>query len=139
MTGFGALSDAERSLLMSRVRKTNTGPELIVRKLAFRLGYRFRLYYKKLPGTPDLAFPSRKRVIHVHGCFWHRHDCPAGRKVPGKNQAYWLPKFARIEERDIQNEAALDEIGWQSLVIWECETRDIDKLADRIDKFLSSD
>jgi DNA mismatch endonuclease (patch repair protein) len=92
-----------------------------------------------LPGKPDLVFPGRKKVIFVHGCFWHGHDCPAGRKIPKTNQEYWLKKLNRNKERDKQNIAKLHELGWDVLVIWECETRDEATLSRRISQFLDDE
>src|SRR3990172_6485597 len=94
------LTKDQRSALMARVRNKNTRPELIVRRLAYRLGYRYRLHQKELPGTPDLAFRGRKKVIFVHGCFWHGHDCAAGRNVPATKIEYWHDKLGKNRERD---------------------------------------
>src|ERR1700674_2516424 len=88
---------------MSRIRKTDTKPELTVRRLAYRLGYRYRLHRRDLPGTPDVVFPSLKKVVLVHGCFWHQHDCLLGKKQPAKRREYWLPKLARNQQRDVLN------------------------------------
>jgi DNA mismatch endonuclease (patch repair protein) len=117
---------------MRSIRKTDTRPELAVRRLAHRLGFRYRLHRRDLPGTPDLVFPSRKKVIFVHGCFWHQHDCPLGRKKPSANPKYWHPKLARNVARDAQNWERLRALGWDVLVIWECETRDSTLLARRL-------
>lgn len=125
-----------RSALMRRIPGKNTKIELLVRSMTHRLGYRFRIHYKRLPGTPDLAFPSRKKVIHVHGCFWHQHDCPLGRKRPHSNEDYWLPKLARNKLRDVEHQVQLTALGWKALVIWECETHDLEKLSARIVSFL---
>ena len=92
---------------MQRIRKINTGPEMIVRRLVHAMGYRYRLHRSDLPGTPDLVFPSRKKVILVHGCFWHQHTCPRGDRQPSSNRAYWLPKLRRNVERDKANIRAL--------------------------------
>ncbi|RWP70764.1 DNA mismatch endonuclease Vsr [Mesorhizobium sp.] len=123
---------------MSRVRKTNTKPELIVRQIAHRLGYRFRLYRKDLPGNPDLTFTRLKKVIFVHGCFWHRHDCRLGGRLPTTRPEYWIPKLERNVERDRLAEVELRRLGWDILVVWECETRDGVLLADKIATFLNS-
>lgn len=121
---------------MSRIRSSNTKPELLVRRTAHRLGYRFRLHRSDLPGSPDLVFPGRQKVIFVHGCYWHQHQgCREGRP-PSSNQSYWLPKLKRTLERD---EAALRDLaaaGWKTLVIWECELSSEQLLARRIRKFL---
>lgn len=126
----------EVSARMRRIRKTDTKPELIVRRLAHRLGYRYRLYRRDLPGTPDLVFPRLRKVIFVHGCFWHQHDCPLGRKQPSTNRDYWVPKLARNVERDRSARARLQNDGWRVLVIWECETRTLPRLADVLAQFL---
>lgn len=122
---------------MRRIRKTNTKPELVVRRIAHRMGYRYRLHRADLPGTPDLVFPRLLKIILVHGCFWHQHDCRLGRKQPSTNTDYWLPKLARNVERDREAHAKLVEMGWDVLTIWECETRASDDLDHRIASFLS--
>ena len=123
---------------MVAIRGSNTKPEIKVRRLAHRLGYRFRLHRKDLPGRPDLAFPGRRKVIFVHGCFWHQHPDPGCRPaaLPRTRQDYWHPKLARNVERDARNIADLEAAGWQVLVIWECELADIDAVAGRIHVFL---
>lgn len=121
---------------MRRIRKTDTGPEMIVRRLAHGLGYRFRLHRRDLPGTPDLVFPGRRKVIFVHGCFWHQHHCRLGSKQPATNRDYWLPKLKRNVERDAIAVAKLRKAGWQILVIWECEVREREVLGDMIRVFL---
>lgn len=121
---------------MRAIRKVDTRPELIVRRLASRLGYRYRLHGRKLPGTPDLVFAGRKKVILVHGCFWHRHDCAAGRKSPGRNLDYWGPKLARNQERDQETQARLGALGWDVLTVWECEVDDEAALVTALTRFL---
>jgi len=111
-------------------------PELAVRSLAHRLGYRFRLHRRDLPGKPDLVFPSRCKVIFVHGCFWHSHGCKAAH-VPKSNIHYWRPKLAGNRMRDRLHIEDLTAMGWKSLVIWECETKDETGLNRRIRQFLS--
>jgi DNA mismatch endonuclease (patch repair protein) len=125
------------SARMSRIRKKDTKPEMIVRRLTHALGFRYRLHRRELPGTPDLVFPGRRKVILVHGCFWHQHDCQLGRKQPSTNQEYWLPKLRRNIERDEANGIKLKKAGWEILVIWECETRQSIGLADKIRGFLT--
>lgn len=126
------------SAQMRSIRKKDTKPELVVRRLAHGMGYRYRLHQSDLPGTPDLVFASRKKVIHVHGCFWHQHDCALGRKQPASNRDYWIPKLARNCARDVAAERELRARGWTPLVIWECETREKDEsgLKRRIRTFL---
>ena len=123
---------------MSRIRKTDTTPELVVRRLAHALGYRFRLHRRDLPGTPDVVFPRLRKVILVHGCFWHQHDCPLGRKRPRSNRGYWIPKLERNVIRDDDNETRLRLMGWRTLVVWECEIVDVDALRERLAGFLSA-
>lgn len=121
---MGIGTPAQISERMRQIRKTDTKPELVVRRLAHAMGYRFRLYRQDLPGTPDLTFPSRNKAIFVHGCFWHQHDCAFGRKQPSVNQHYWLPKLAKNVARDVEARERLTAMGWAVLVIWECETKD---------------
>jgi DNA mismatch endonuclease (patch repair protein) len=121
---MGRGTPAQISERMRRIRKTDTKPELVVRRLAHAMGYRFRLYRGDLPGTPDLALPSRDKAIFVHGCFWHQHDCALGRKQPSANQHYWLPKLAKNVARDAEARERLAAMGWATLVIWECQTKD---------------
>lgn len=130
------LSSEERSKLMAKVKSKNTKPELSVRKLIFSLGYRYRLHSTKLPGSPDLVFPGRKKVIFVHGCFWHRHEGCKHATTPQSKQEYWGAKFSRTIKRDASNLAELKSLGWDSLVIWECEIKDTENLAREIVKFL---
>lgn len=128
--------DAARSSVMRAVRARDTGPEMVVRRLLHRLGYRFRLHRRDLPGTPDLAFPGRRRVIFVHGCFWHGHDCPRGARVPKRNADYWRAKIARNVARDAEQQAALAARGWAALTVWECALKDREALAADLVAFL---
>src|SRR5262245_60428073 len=123
---------------MSRIRKTNSKPELIVRRLAHGLGYRFRLHGRDLTGTPDLVFAKRRKLIFVHGCFWHQHECRLGNKQPHSRLEYWQPKLARNRARDALVQQALRDQGWDVLVVWECETQDQATLATRLTGFLGS-
>ena len=131
-------SAAKRSEIMSRVRSTGTRPEMLVRRLAHSLGYRFRLHHDRLPGKPDLTFPRHRKVIFVHGCFWHQHERCVKATIPASNHAFWERKLSGNVERDRQNVAALCRSGWQALVIWECETGNRDALANRVRAFLES-
>jgi DNA mismatch endonuclease, patch repair protein len=126
----------EVSARMSRIRGKDTKPEIGVRRIAHRLGYRFRLHRRELPGSPDLVFPSRHKVIFVHGCFWHRHDCPTGQRAMLTRAAYWEGKFRRTQARDLRKEAELRNLGWHVLVLWECQLRDERALALRLVDFL---
>jgi DNA mismatch endonuclease (patch repair protein) len=121
---------------MRAVKDRNTSPEMAVRRLAHRLGYRYRLHSKALPGKPDLVFPSRRLIIFVHGCFWHGHDCRRGARIPKANNAYWVAKIGGNRERDIKQKASLEREGWSVATIWECETRDIEKLIERLQTIL---
>jgi DNA mismatch endonuclease (patch repair protein) len=130
------LNQERRSRNMQQIRHKNTGPELIVRRIVTKLGYRYRLHVESLPGKPDLTFRRIKRVIFVHGCFWHQHSgCREGR-IPQSRTDYWGPKLLRNVERDRSHLAALSAAGWQALIIWECELDD-SELSERIKSFLS--
>jgi DNA mismatch endonuclease (patch repair protein) len=130
------VSATQRSSNMRAIRSAGMKPELRVRTAAHKVGYRYRLHRKTLPGKPDLVFVSRKKVIFVHGCFWHQHqNCVDGR-MPKSNLRYWKPKLARNVERDAEHAAALAAAGWQCLVIWECETVDQRKLLRSLKRFL---
>jgi DNA mismatch endonuclease, patch repair protein len=123
---------------MARIRGKDTGAEMIVRRLVHSLGYRYRLHAKDLPGRPDLVFRGRHKVIFVHGCFWHQHQdatCKVTRR-PKTNQDFWRPKFERNRARDARQLRALDSIGIDALVVWECETRQPRELASRLTAFL---
>jgi DNA mismatch endonuclease, patch repair protein len=126
----------DRSAIMRSVRSKNTGPEVLVRKAAHALGYRFRLHREDLPGKPDLVFVSRRRVIFVHGCFWHGHSCPRGSRVPKSNRKYWTSKVANNAARDQVHLAELNAKSWNCLVLWECELKDPKKLRRRLEEFL---
>ncbi|MFD1702847.1 very short patch repair endonuclease [Methylopila henanensis] len=123
-----------RSAVMRAVKGRDTGPEMAVRRAAHALGYRFRLHRKDLPGRPDLVFPSRRKAIFVHGCFWHGHDCARGARTPKTNADYWRAKIARNMARDERVKAELAALGWETLTIWECELKR--DLADRLAVFL---
>lgn len=127
-----------RSRVMAAVRSKNTKPEMIVRRTVFGMGYRYRLHVKSIPGSPDLVFPGRRRVIFVHGCFWHRHSCGKGRAAPQTNVSFWSEKFRRNKERDRKIQQSLRTRGWRYLVIWECQTRDVNGLKRRIERFLNA-
>lgn len=121
---------------MARVRGRDTTPERVARSAAHRMGHRFRLHVAGLPGRPDLVFPSKHKVIFVHGCFWHRHTCKRG-TLPASNVAFWQAKLERNKRRDREAMKALTRAGWRVMVVWECETRDAEKLRRRLDDFLS--
>jgi len=125
----------ERSALMARIRSKNTKPEMTVRRLIFAMGYRYRLHKRELPGKPDLVFPGRKRVIFVHGCFWHAHSCKRGFK-PKTNVEFWTKKLQANQLRDERAVSELRGAGWECLTIWECELHDMERLGERIQEFL---
>lgn len=122
------LSQNRRSKLMSRVRAKDTKPELLVRKVLTKQGFRYRLHRTDLPGKPDVVIPRLGVALFVHGCFWHRHTCPKGTTMPQDNGEFWRTKLARNVERDMRNQNALRQLGWKVVVVWECEMRDPDRL-----------
>ena len=126
-----------RSRIMRAVKGRDTAPELVVRRLAHRMGYRFRVCSKDLPGHPDIVFPRLRKVILVHGCFWHGHNCARGARVPKGNRAYWVKKIAGNRARDQKNLERLAAAGWKALVVWECVTRDERDVSKRVRKFLA--
>jgi DNA mismatch endonuclease (patch repair protein) len=127
-----------RSRIMRAVKSRDTAPELLVRRLAHSMGYRFRLHRKDLPGKPDLVFPGRRKVIFVHGCFWHGHDCARGARAPKRNRSYWLKKINRNRERDQASCARLTDLGWKPLIIWECDLGNETRLKAQVRKFLNT-
>ena len=132
------LSSAERSEIMSRVRSKNSRPEISVRRLIFALGYRYRLHAKDLPGRPDIVFRKRRKVVFVHGCFWHRHSLCALARLPKSRLDFWLPKLEGNKKRDEENKRALLRRGWKVLTIWECQLEGTTRMAARIRKFLDA-
>jgi len=129
----------ERNDVMARVRSRDTKPELELRRLVHRLGYRYRLHRANLPGTPDLVFSSYRCVIFVHGCFWHLHDCPRGNRIPVTNRSYWFHKLKRNQARDVLNMDLLRRSGWRVMVVWECQIKNTNELKNRVIDFLHSD
>ena len=130
------LTVQQRSERMRRVRGKDTKPERAVRRIATDMGYRYRLQYSKLPGRPDLAFPGRRRVIWVHGCYWHRHDGCRLASTPKSHIQFWQEKFEANQSRDLKNADMVRQLGWQVLVIWQCETRNEDSVGAKIAEFL---
>lgn len=126
----------QRTRNMKAIRGRDTKPEMRVRSLAHRLGYRFRLHRKGLPGRPDLVFPGLKKVIFVHGCFWHQHPGCRYATRPRTREAFWAGKLDGNRARDLKQIAELERLGWEVLVIWECQTKDEDALRDQIRRFL---
>ena len=127
-----------RSLVMSRVRSKDTNPEMTVRRLVHGAGYRYRLHVRILPGTPDLVFAGRRKVIFVHGCFWHRHKRCALARLPKSHLGFWLPKLEENRRRDMRNLARLRKMGWSVLTVWECELKNAKVLETRIRRFLDA-
>lgn len=129
------ISPAQRSENMRRIKSGGMKPEILVRQIAHRLGYRFRLHRHDLPGRPDLVFPQQRKIVFVHGCFWHSHSKATchRKRTPKSNLEYWLPKLARNHKRDRHNLSALRKLGWETLVIWECDT---EKNAERVESCL---
>ncbi|WP_421866053.1 very short patch repair endonuclease [Parvibaculum sp.] len=130
------LSVERRSALMSKVKSKDTSPEMRVRRLAHALGYRYRLHRRSLPGSPDLVFSTRRKVIFVHGCFWHRHPNCRKASMPKSRVRFWSEKFERNVQRDRENLRALRKGGWEVLVVWECQTKDVERLEKKLRKFL---
>ena len=135
------LSPAARSERMSRVRGKDTKPEMTVRRLVHGMGYRYRLHDKHLPGSPDLVFRGRRKVIFVHGCFWHRHSDPACKlaRMPKSRQNFWEPKLEGNRERDERNREALNREDWRQMVVWECECGQTEQLKNKIRGFLDDE
>ena len=133
-------SKQKRSQIMSKISGKNTKPEIIIRKIAHNLGYRFRLHKKDLPGTPDLAFPKYKKVIFVNGCFWHGHSKCSRSKLPTTRKKFWKEKIAGNKKRDKASKIKLKNLGWDYLVIWQCEIQksNYDLIANKIQNFLSN-
>jgi DNA mismatch endonuclease, patch repair protein len=123
---------------MARVRSKNSRPELVVRKIVFALGYRYRLHAADLPGRPDIVFRKRRKVIFVHGCFWHRHGGCALARLPKSRLDFWVPKLEGNRERDEKNKRALAREGWKVLTIWECQLNDTACLGDAVRRFLDA-
>ncbi|MBW4027270.1 MAG: DNA mismatch endonuclease Vsr [Acidobacteria bacterium] len=133
---MGKITPEVRSAIMSRIRGKNTRPELIVRSLIHRLGFRFRLHRKDLPGTPDLVFPAKQKVIFVNGCFWHWHQQCKSFRASKTRVDFWKEKLTRNRRRDASNRRALEKLGWEVLTIWECQLCDSDALSEEIQRFL---
>lgn len=132
------LTPRQRSAHMARIGRANTLPELKVRRLLHRLGYRFRLQWNGAPGRPDVAFPGRRRAIFVNGCFWHAHEGCNTHRVPKTRTDFWQQKFAKNRERDQRLLTAARQLGWECLVIWECEVDDTAAMSKRLTRFVGS-
>lgn len=137
--GTDTLSPVQRSELMSRVRSKDTKPEMRVRRMAHAMGYRYRLHHGKLPGRPDMVFPERRKIIFVHGCFWHRHEDCRRNRTPKSRREFWDAKLEKNRLRDLENQSKLRALGWDVLVVWECETEEAAGLPGRIMSFLEDE
>lgn len=132
------VSEEIRSYIMSSVGNKDTGPELIVRKILYGLGYRYRLHRRDLPGSPDVVFQKRKKAIFVNGCFWHGHECRYG-KLPKSKSDYWVGKIDNNQERDGKNIRLLEQLGWEVLVVWQCQLKDIESIKKQLMQFMKSE
>ncbi len=128
-------SPEQRHRIMQSVKSKDTKPEWTVRHLLHRLGYRYRLHVRNLPGKPDIVFTKKRKAIFVHGCYWHGHGCRIG-QPPKSNLEYWLPKIAANQERDARKQSEIESLGWSVLVVWQCETKDLTGLESRLTQFL---
>ena len=128
----------QRSYNMSRIRAKNTRPEMLVRSMVHRMGYRYALHCRDLPGKPDIVLTKHRKIILVHGCFWHMHNCRFGKVTPKTHAKFWESKRQGNVARDKANIRKLRKAGWKVLTVWECQTRNEEKLTKKLDKFLSS-
>jgi DNA mismatch endonuclease (patch repair protein) len=132
------LTKQQRSFNMSRIRDKNTKPEIIIRSIVHRMGFRYSLHNNKLPGKPDLVLTRHQKIIFVHGCFWHVHKCRYGKVIPQTRKKFWQTKRQGNMNRDRKNLKSLKKLGWKVLVVWECQTRDLQQLSAKLVKFLKS-
>jgi DNA mismatch endonuclease (patch repair protein) len=122
---------------MRQIQAKNTSPEMVVRRLAHGLGFRYRLHSPKLPGKPDLVFTRLKKIVEVRGCFWHQHGKCIDSHIPKSRLEYWLPKLKRNQDRDVENLQKLKALGFRVLVVWECQVKDYRRLATNLSRFLN--
>lgn len=132
------LTKKERSARMRLIKSKDTQPEQVLRRLVWSLGYRYRKHHGDVPGRPDLTFIGRKRAIFLHGCFWHRHSCSSGERTPKSRTNFWREKFERNVARDKAVRRKLRSHGWQSLIVWECELRNVTRVEKRVRAFLDA-
>lgn len=137
MSGTDVYPPEKRSAVMRRVKGRDTTPELAVRRALTKLGARYRLHRKDLPGNPDIVMPGRRLALFVHGCFWHGHDCARGGRVPKANREYWVAKVGRNVARDVRSADALAALGWRVETIWECDLKDAAALEARLRRLLA--
>jgi DNA mismatch endonuclease (patch repair protein) len=135
VAGFGK---EQQAYCLSCIRGKDTKPEMVVRSLIHRLGYRYRLHQRNLPGQPDIVLARHRKIIFVHGCFWHMHKCRYGKVIPQTRKKFWQTKRQATVARDRKTIKELKTLGWKVLVLWECQIRNTPKLSNRIKKFLSS-
>ena len=133
----GVLTKEQRSFNMSRIRNKNTRPEIVVRSIVHRMGYRYALHRKDLPGHPDMVLIKHRKIIFVHGCFWYMHKCRYGKVKPATNAKFWQTKRQGNVARDTRNLRKLRKNGWKVLVVWECQSHHIEKLTENLQKFLA--
>jgi DNA mismatch endonuclease (patch repair protein) len=133
-----SVSRAKRSQIMAAVRHKDTRPEITVRRLLHRMGYRYRLHARDLPGRPDIVLPKHRAVVEVRGCFWHRHPGCSNARLPKSRRGFWLPKLRANRLRDLKNERRLRALDWNVLVVWECEVGSTAPLTKRLQEFLSA-
>ena len=128
----------KRAKNMRAIRSKGMKPEMTVRSITHRMGFRYRLHRSDLPGKPDLVFPDRRKAIFVHGCFWHQHTAKTCKitRIPKSNLEYWIPKLERNNARDKKNRSALRKLGWDVLIVWECQLKNQGKVSVRIESFL---
>ena len=131
------VSPQKRSWMMSRVKDRDTGPEMLVRSMVHRMGFRFRLHRDDLPGKPDIVLPRHRKLIFVHGCFWHQHEACPHSKRPSSRVEFWNTKLDDNIRRDRKNQEALAGLGWHILIVWECETQNPNELLEKLDRFLT--
>ncbi|WP_307037878.1 very short patch repair endonuclease [Arthrobacter sp. B3I4] len=130
------MSAKQRSAHMAKIRSKDTKPELLLRKALHTAGYRYRIHDRRLPGKPDLVFAGRRKVVFVNGCFWHGHRCSVGDRLPKSNTEFWAEKRRRNQSRDEKALQQLEALGWESLVVWECEVNAGQKLIEEVKGFL---
>jgi len=135
---MGKTPSETRSNTMRAVKSRDTKPEMIVRRMVHAMGKRYRLHRDDLPGKPDLTFPRLRKIIFVHGCFWHGHDCKRGARQPKDNAGYWSKKISRNKDRDVRTMEALKSLDWDVLIVWECETRNHSIVKEKLNSFLKS-
>jgi DNA mismatch endonuclease (patch repair protein) len=133
------MSPEERSAHMAKIRSKDTKPEILLRRMLHKEGFRYRIHDRRLPGKPDLVFPGRRKVIFVNGCFWHGHDCPVGARLPKTNTEFWANKRLSNQERDARQRLKILESGWQYIDVWECELSAGTDFLDRVKSFLKGE